>query len=532
MRRLDGRPFGSYRTLVGTYPLDPFEIVVDHAPVDPAAGPARLRLRVRASVAGLPEAWLVDGAARLAIEDLVARAGAAAVAASGLRREGAPPGSGSVAVEPPGEAVVERGACRIADGAIELRVLVDLPAQARTIRGLAAERLLTEELPRLATATLLFGPTRRAEAEAHVASVRRHRAIQLALAGAGLVAFFAEGALPALPAALAVTIDAGGERIRGAGVPAGVTLIAGGALQGKSALLDAIAAGVHPYPPGHARAGIVTVSSAAVLRSERGRPLERADLSLFVRPGAGGLDPAAVTTHAAPPALAQAASAVEAIAAGAGLLLVDEDDAAPAFLARDARMQRLVPVSDAGFIPLVDRARDLYEQLSVSTIVASGSTGDFLADAHTTLVVRDGVVEDATSRAKEIAAATRAARAEEPRPNAVRPEAKVAPVPAPEAGFPTRIALHGRDGVRVGDKVVDLGPVATLVEPGQRRALGAILARSWTEGPGPAPLADVLDAIERAIDERGLDALAPHGAHDLSRPRRVEIAAALARAPR
>lgn len=526
---MDGRPYGAYRTLVGTYALDEFEIVIDHVAIDPAAGPASVRLRAKAGVVGLPARWIADPSSRLAIEDLVVRSAARAVIASGLLREGAPPGSGSVLVEPPGEAIVERGGCRVADGVVELRLLVDLPAQRRTVRGLAAEDLLTVALVRLAKSTLLFGPTRVAEAEAHVAAVRSHRALQRELEGRGLVAFFADGAVPQLPSSLSVTLNGDGGPVRGAAIPAGVTLIAGGALQGKSALLTAIASGVHPHPPRHPRAGIVTARGAAIVRAERGRNLVDADLSLFMRATPAGPDPAALTCRPAPRALAQAAAAAEAIAAGATLLLVDEDDSAPAFLTRDARMQRLVPTSDSGLMPLVDRARDLYDALGVSTIVASSSIGEFLGTAHTTLVVRGGRVEDATERGGGIAAASRAARSEEPRPPAFKPEPLMAAPRELPAARGARVALHGRDGVRVGDAIVDLGAIATLVEPGQRRALGAILSRVSTLTARPTPLAELLDAIESEIDAHGLEVLTPTSAPGIARPRRVEIAAALVR---
>jgi hypothetical protein len=86
-----------------------------------------------------------------------------------------------------------------------------------------------------------------------------------------------------------------------------------------------------------------------------------------------------------------------------------------------------------------------------------------------------------------------------------------------------------------GSERIDLRGLEQLVDASQTRAVGyAIeLARERFMGEG-ATLAQVMDAVERALDEEGLEALDPFRRGErhpgnFARPRRFEIGAALNR---
>jgi hypothetical protein len=90
--------------------------------------------------------------------------------------------------------------------------------------------------------------------------------------------------------------------------------------------------------------------------------------------------------------------------------------------------------------------------------------------------------------------------------------------------------------LQYGDTDIDLSAVEQLVEQSQTRAIGdaiSTLARDMQAAAAagsPAPLRELLDALEARIDAQGLDCLSP-GAHvgTFARPRKFEIAAALNR---
>ena len=57
---IDGRGYGSYKQLRGSYDLGSCRLVVDHVQVDPFAPPSLMRLIVGRTAAGIPEDLLDD----------------------------------------------------------------------------------------------------------------------------------------------------------------------------------------------------------------------------------------------------------------------------------------------------------------------------------------------------------------------------------------------------------------------------------------------------------------------------------------
>jgi predicted ABC-class ATPase len=97
-----------------------------------------------------------------------------------------------------------------------------------------------------------------------------------------------------------------------------------------------------------------------------------------------------------------------------------------------------------------------------------------------------------------------------------------------------RIQAFGCEQLRLGDWRIDLGRVEQLVEPGQLRAIGWLIAQ-LADAKNNAPNTTLLDALRHAlrqIETQGLDRLSPfypepHGG--LALPRLQELFAALNR---
>lgn len=541
LREIDGMPWGGYRRLVGRHEVGEFTLIVDRVPPDPFAGPARMRLVLGRRDARIAAALTSDRVGRTAVEDRIARD--ALDALSTIEGEGS--GSGHVALQPLSSSMIERSACRVGDEEIELRLLVELPASARRVRGRQAAELLCRQLPRLGLATLVVSSRRAARIESAVRSARDHAAMQASLRPRGLVAFLAEGSSLArsgageaprrdgterplvVPDALAVTLDdAAGEPVRGLGIPAGVTVIVGGAFHGKSTLLDAIAHGTRPKCDGDGRERVVTEAGAVAVRAEDGRALNGVDLRGWFDSLPGGPDLARMKSDRASGSTSQAAALVEALEAGSKLLLIDEDRAATNFMIRDERMQRLVPRPDESVIPFIDRVRELYERFGVSTVMITGGAGDYLDVADTVIQLRAFQPVDRGADARRIVSETLSGRARERFAALELPARRrldAADVPAP------RTAARGDRALRVGEETLELANLQQLVERGETLAIGALLRLALRLAPDSADVETLLDRIERALDEEGLDGIAGGAVADLSRPRRYEIAAALHR---
>ncbi|MDX1648329.1 MAG: ABC-ATPase domain-containing protein [Myxococcota bacterium] len=563
LRRIDGRGYKAYRDLRGRWRLGPVELHVDHVQGDPFAAPSRVRARLSLETAKLPEELFATRTRRIALEDHLARGVRGAARRAEARRGSGK--SGLVAIDAGGQTVLERTAVRIGGtdagpGFVEARLEVGLPAAGRRVLGREAEALLTEDVPRLALRGLCADPADAEAMRGFVACVENHEHLVAQLPERGLVAFVADGsvlpresgasdrplasgAIPfEAPETLAVELEVphpvpapgGGEsrRVRGLGVPRGVTLIVGGGYHGKSTLLRALERGVHPHVPGDGRERVATVPDAVKVRAEDGRRVAGCDIHAFIGDLPQGRSTRSFGSEDASGSTSQAANIVEAVEAGARTLLLDEDTSATNFMVRDARMQALVHRDHEPITPFVDRVRELFEKLGVSTVLVMGGCGDYFDVADTVIEMHDYRPGDVTDRARRIAAESPGARRREAR----EPLAAAAPrCPVPASLDPSRgrrdvkIEARSTDQLGFGTERVELRGLEQLVDPSQTRAIGHLLvaAKERFMGPGVS-LPEVLDRLEAFLDEGGLDRLVPRGAN-LARPRRFEIAGALNR---
>ncbi len=566
LRRIDGRGYKAYKDLAPCYRLGALELHVDHVQADPFASPSRLRVRLPAAEAGLPEELRTARVRRIALADYLARRVRLAIRDGGASKRGSGK-SGLVAIDAGGQEVLERTAVALGRGFVEARLSVGLPAAGRRVRGLEAEALLCEDLPRIADRALRFERLPRGGAERFVACVENQEHLRGRLAELGLVGFVAEGsilpresgasdrplrrgAVPfAAPDSLRVEVelpnprdpdDPASTRVTGLGIPRGVTLVVGGGYHGKSTLLRALERGIHPHVPGDGREGVATDPTAVKIRAEDGRRVEGCDISAFIGELPYGRSTRAFQTDDASGSTSQAANIVEALEVGARALLLDEDTSATNFMVRDARMQALVRKENEPITPFLDRVRELHERLGVSSVIVMGGCGDYFDVADTVIEMRSFAAHDVTREAREVAAThptRRSAEAGRPLPP-VTPRIPLAKgLDASRGRREVKIDARSVDALRFGASEVDLRAVEQLLDPSQTRAVGhAIwLARQRCLGEGTT-LREAVEALERIFDEEGLDVLDPHRrgearrseAHPgaFARPRRFEIAAA------
>jgi len=549
---LDGKGYRSYKDLEGEWDLGAYRLAIDHAQGDPFAHPSRVRAVLPADFVRLPlGAYSMPVRAR-GVEALMART-FARFAQRETKRRGTGK-SGRIEIETPTQEVLAQSAVRIGhDGSIESRFTVGLPARGRRINGQAAAELLMEDVPAVLEMSLRASAYAEQEVFDHAFLNEDVTDLRAQLKEHGLVAFIADGSMlprasgardtplkeksvvpfdspPALRIALEVP-NAG--EIRGMGVPHGVTVIAGGGFHGKSTLLQAIQWGVYNHRLKDGREFVVTTPSAVKVRAEDGRSVAGVDISPFITNLPLGRSTDTFSTENASGSTSQAAGIIEALEAGTKLLLIDEDTAATNFMIRDRRMQALVPKHREPITPFVDRVRQLYDELGVSTILVVGGSGDYLDVAHTVIVMDEYRPKHVTAEAKAIARDLQTGRIQEsagplstPRPRVPDPKS-LAPR---ESEWKSGIKVPDRNTVRFGRTPVDVSAVEQLVSLAQTRSVAAavLLARDeFMDGMRTVP--EILDALEAALAERGLDALDPRKVGHLTEFRRYEVAAMLNR---
>jgi predicted ABC-class ATPase len=317
------------------------------------------------------------------------------------------------------------------------------------------------------------------------------------------------------------------------GIPRGVTLIVGGGYHGKSTLLAAIERGVYNHIPGDGREFVVTDAAAVKVRAEDGRRIAGVDISPFIANLPFGIDTRSFTTDNASGSTSQAANIIEALEAGARVLLVDEDTAATNFMIRDHRMQELIAKEHEPITPFIDKVRLLYQDYGVSTILVMGGSGDYFDVADTVIAMENYRPWDATERAKEIARKYAAER----RPEGGERFGSITPrIPLPDSLDPSKgrrevsLKARGLKTILFGREEIDLSAVEQLVDDSQVRAIAQALYYAREKYmDGRRTMKEILDAVMRDIDEQGLDVLDPRRMGDYARFRRFELAAALNR---
>lgn len=543
LNRLDGKGYKAYKDIQGPYDAGAFELIIDHVQGDPFAAPSSVRIRKQHD---LPS-WTYENRSRsIAVRDYLTRRFSMGIKkhVKGERGSGK---SGAVSIDRPGEEILDRTAVILENGVVEVRFSVSLPAFGRKIAGKQAAAIFGEELPVIVDDSLYFDALSHEELLEHIKTREDADALRKELESENAIAFIAdgsvlprasgvdprplEGAVPfTSPDELRRSIQLPNRTVEGMLIPRGIVLIVGGGYHGKSTLLNAVEEGVYDHIPGDGREFVVAEPSAVKVRAEDGRSIEKVNISPFINELPHGKDTTSFSSENASGSTSQAANTMEALEAGARTLLIDEDTSATNFMIRDERMQELVPKKQEPITPYIDKARQLFEEKGVSTLMVIGGSGAYFDIADRTICMLEYEAHDLTDRAREIAD-------REPDPRQREGGDAFGRIPErlpmaqgidPFKGKKIKVRAHGTRALQFGIQDIDLGAVEQMVDPSQTRAIGAalIFAKDFMDG---RPLSEVLDAVESSIAEKGWDVLDKRKVGDHAEFRRMELAAALNR---
>ena len=295
--------------------------------------------------------------------------------------------------------------------------------------------------------------------------------------------------------------------VRGMGIKKGVTVITGGGYSGKSTLLDAIAAGIYDHSLGDGRELCITDDSAVTISAEDGRSVKHVNISPFIRWLPGG-DTYDFSTDHASGSTSQAANIMEAVDAGAKLLLVDEDRSATNFMIRDRMMKELIEKEP--ITPFTDRANELHTEYGVSTILVIGGSGEYLSIADKIYMMEDYQIHDVTEKAQNIC----------------RSYGVVAQLPEsahwtqsrilysdhfssyPEGSGTEKLQVADMGFIIIGDEQIDVRGLHDIVSQRQLNSLGFMLRHlEIANNDRKIDIEEKMHALYLRIKEEGLDFL-------------------------
>jgi predicted ABC-class ATPase len=570
LARIDDKGYKAYKDIEGSFdfgtftPLESpvihgktpsfltgFTLYIDHVQGDPFAAPSRLRVYVPLSKTGFPSSLYEKRARRIAFQDFIGRRFEAVLSkvAKGHRGIGK---SGLISIDSGKQEVLERSAVSMDAQGVEVRFTVGLPADGRRILGKEAMAIFFQEIPLIVEQSLSYQYYDPSEAKMPVEVTEDQEAIRGQLEEKGLVAFI--GDMSILPRRSGVDdrpltqnvvtfhyppelevemLIPNRGRIKGMGIPRGVTLIVGGGFHGKTTLLNAIERGVYPHIPGDGREYVVTLSSGVKIRAEDGRSVEKVDISSFINHLPQGKDTVRFSTENASGSTSQAANIIEALEMGAKLLLIDEDTSATNFMVRDERMQELVTKDKEPITPFVDKVKKLYSDLGVSTILVMGGSGDYFDVADTVMTMDNYQPRCVTHLAREIVLKHASKRVDEGGTSFGSITERKPLVQSFDASRGRRDVKIDAKGIRTilfGSTAIDLSYLEQLIDSSQTRTIGLIIHYYSENYLGKtASLREGLTKVMEDIQEKGFDILLPYKAGDLAMPRIYEVAGAINR---
>jgi predicted ABC-class ATPase len=560
LAELDGQPYSEYEQLVGDFDFNRY--VIKCSQIDLESNETEnpvFSIRIPQTIAEIPEYLFDSPVRRTAMEDLLLRRLSSNIDAianydhNGIARR-------HIHAAVPNQKILPRNALLLTTEYIEVYVQITLPVQQMVVDGESvlsidgemAQHIFFDDLPEIVSNSLLYCNIDAVSADQFVNNMEDADRLRQHLGASGQVSFIAEGSLVARMAGddlpdyehlAPVEIDENlieevevphSGSVRGFGIPNGLTLILGESNSGRIELLDAVSQGIYNHIPGDGRERVVTVADAVNIRSEVGRSIQQVDISAFASELTDGGNPVSYSTHSAGSFTSQAASTVEALEAGARVLVFDEHTSSSTFLSADTRVSPLLGESSRN--TLAARARQMVDELGVSMIVAGSSlVAEFIPLADKILKVEDFRLIDITEEAKtlEIVPPTVAndtinlgsmlSRSRWAMPSSIDPSIGR-----------EDLVIHTQDAdfLQFGRSLIDLDAVSQIAAADQTRAIGFVLyyakLRYMDEGYS---IREILDLVDRDLSNEGLNTLARDLRGDLARPRRYEVAATLNRLP-
>ena len=523
---IDHRGYPAYKETKGSWRFKDYVLGIDHVQGDPFASPSNVSVHIGGKRAGFPDACRAQKHRRIALQDhplrLFARAASAGSSRAGSGK------SGLITTTRPGQEILERSACRIDEhtGDVVLRLEIGFPANGRTINAKELIAILFDFLPEAVSSTLLYQNLDQGKVRRVCDLADDQKSIREQMEQMGLCAFVADGAvLPResgasqrpmkgavpfeSPEAMRVSMQLPHKgTLTGMGIRRGITLIVGGGYHGKSTLLQALERGVYEHIAGDGREFVLTDPSAVKIRAEDGRSVRKADISLFINDLPTKKDTRAFSTEDASGSTSQAANVVEAMEAGTGLLLIDEDTCATNFMVRDELMQAVISREMEPITPFISRIRSVYEQAGISVILVAGSSGSYFGPADTVIQMDRYRPVEITARAKEawrrFEGGTSAAQ-DFRTPSFARVMERAAGL-----GRDGRIRLKtlGRDAFSIEKETVSLRGLEQIADTEQTAALAACLRYALVHLAGKGwTMQHIAQELERILEESGPEGL-------------------------
>jgi len=549
--QIDGKGYKAYKDIKGKYDFKDYTLSIDSVQGDPFASPSKARVIVSQDIARFPTDLFNEPHKNIAVCDFLTRLFSKNIFKFYDKVQGSGK-SGLLTIDRPGQEVLFRTSVVINQKCLEARFEVGLPASGRRILGKEAIKVFFNALPKIVDKALYYKNINTYALKNCIDLAEDQHYLRNQLKENGLAAFIANDAVlpresgisdkplknnaipfksPKILETMFVLPNRG--KIRGMGIPEGITLIVGGGYHGKSTLLRALERSVYNHIEGDGREFVITNDNAVKIRAEDGRRIEKVNISPFINNLPNGQNTKKFSTENASGSTSQAANIIESIEIGTNLLLIDEDTCATNFMIRDRKMQELVKKDKEPITPFIDRVRYLYEFLGVSTIMVAGSSGDYFSVADNVIMMDEYIPYDVTDKAKEIVKEANSNNNHKSFVDFSNETLRILLKSSfPKTNKGIKIKAKGIDTIVYNKTGIDLKFLEQLVDSSQTNCIAVILeyiAKNFANSN--LTTYDIINRVYEIIEAKGLDTLSTFSGHpgNLALPRKHEIIATLNR---
>lgn len=554
LHSIDGRDYGAFQSIKGEYNFpEGFKLVIHQIPKDPYAPPHAGIYRI---IVDCRDEQIINYKAENKIEeiaftDFIARQFfyACKKISKGTRGTGY---SGVITIDKPGQSILERTSVVISDEILEVRCFIGLPANGRKINSSIAEEMLLFELPKIVDLSLFKKNIDHQLLKKHIEIAVDTEFLRTYLSSIDMIAFIANDAiLPrksgtsgkpmskskaipfVSPPSLTIEIDLpNAGKVKGMGIPKGVTLITGGGYHGKSTLLNTLEVAVYNQVYGDGREQCASIANTVKIRAYSGRYVVNTDISPFINNLPYKKETSSFSTTNASGSTSQAVNIMEALEVGAEVLLMDEDTCATNFMIRDRKMQELIKKEDEPITPFIDQVKQLYLESNISTVLVLGGIGDYFDVSDQVIKMMNYKPSDVTSKAHQIASKFSGKRKIENKQHSFGVRERI-----PISDSINGLNKYGKSSIfakelrhiRFGKYDIDLSDLEQLTELSQTKALGYAIEYSKKYMDGNNTLCEVVDHVLDDIKTNGIDIISKRISGNFAWFRKLELAFALNR---
>jgi predicted ABC-class ATPase len=554
LKKIHRKPYPAYKGLKGSYRFQGYTLVIDHVQGDPFAAPSRLHVSLTGREAGFPEHHWENKKKRIALADYCLRQFGKKADQYAFQAKGSGK-SGLISVSSCGQQVLERSSCQIGeDGSVLLRFQVGFPANGRTINSMELSKIIFDYLPVCVEKSLLHRNIEKEKVQQVQNLYEDQEYLRDLCREKGWIAFVADGSVlprqsgisqkPMKNAKAFYSPVSMREEVKlphrgnlcGMAIRRGITLIVGGGYHGKSTLLNALETGIYNHIAGDGREYVIADRTSFKIRAEDGRSIAGTDISRFINHLPNGRDTEHFWTEDASGSTSQAANVAEAVESGVKVLLIDEDTSATNFMVRDELMARVIAKEKEPITPFLSRARKMYGEQGISTILVAGSSGAYFSIADKIIQMDCYQAYDITEQVREICGLEEKMQEKEEKGIGEKPAAgrhlKIKPLDRKKGQL--KVKQYGLDSFSIGRENLEIRGLEQILDYEQTTTLSYLLKATLEEMEKEKCRQSVefyMDRIYKIYEQKGMEGIleTENLPTSFARVRRQDFAACLNR---